>query len=273
MNPFLEELLPEVLRSPDTFGVAMYAVDGQVVRLCLSGEEAPPPPRPLRGVTPVFLLQTMTRQLAAFSHDIGGGLTSVLAAMDILDDLDSSEEHAGMKAALGEQIQTISALMRARRMLAFPLHLEREPLELRGVMEDVLQTFQAFSLKKSVQLSLDSRGNIPEISADPGVLQCVVGQLLLNAIEASEPGASVRLEVRESRERGLRWLTVSVLDDGRGLPRERLGSLGEPGAFASHHRAGLGLFAAAQGAAALGAVLWLSERRPGGTGAHLVLRL
>lgn len=273
MNPFLEDRLPEVLCYPDAVGVAMGSVDGQVVRLCLSGEEAPPPPRPLRGVTPVFLLQTMTRQIAGVSHDIGGGLTSVLAAMDILDDLGSAEEHADMKAALCEQIQSISALMKARRMLAFPLYLEREPVDVRGVTEDVVQTFHDISRVKSVQLRLNNMDNIPVISADPGVLQCTIGHLLLNAIEASEPGMTILLETREFRERGLRWLTVSVLDGGRGLPKERLGSLGEPGAFASHHRAGLGLFAAAQGAAALGGVLWLTERRPRGTEAHLVLRL
>ena len=72
-------------------------------------------------------------------------------------------------------------------------------------------------------LSLVTQAEEGVLRGDPALLQTLLQNLLDNARKASEPGAVVVLEGRETEE-GYR---LSVSDQGRGIPEEELGKITE----------------------------------------------
>jgi light-regulated signal transduction histidine kinase (bacteriophytochrome) len=70
-----------------------------------------------------------------------------------------------------------------------------------------------------VQLIHDA--NIVQLSADPDRLLQVITNLLSNAVKFSPEGATVSVTLRE----GSSGVTLSVIDQGRGIPADKLDSI------------------------------------------------
>jgi signal transduction histidine kinase len=78
---------------------------------------------------------------------------------------------------------------------------------------------------KQVELALELDPTLPSIRADDGQLRQVLLALLLNALDATAAGGHVRLVTR-SGSRGT--VSLSVEDDGAGIPRELLDKVFTP---------------------------------------------
>jgi two-component system sensor histidine kinase KdpD len=95
--------------------------------------------------------------------------------------------------------------------------------------------------ERATHIRLDLPEDLPDSYCEPTHLDQVLSNLLGNALEHTDAS-----QLTVSAEREGQWLKVSVLDNGAGLPPERLERLFERGAFAGSHRArgglGLGLY-------------------------------
>ncbi|QLH80552.1 histidine kinase N-terminal 7TM domain-containing protein [Halosimplex pelagicum] len=103
------------------------------------------------------------------------------------------------------------------------------------------------------------------VTADPAVLQVVVGTLLENALEHAGEAPTVTLSA-ERRDGGV---AVTVADDGPGVPAHELDALSAGAESALEHGSGLGLWLANWGATALGGDLSFDTRE--GTRATLTV--
>jgi len=70
----------------------------------------------------------------------------------------------------------------------------------------------------------------------PGELRQIFSNLLSNAIDASPPGAEIRIRVKESSEK----VQIAIADHGRGIPEEFRSQVFEP-FFTSKKDVGTGL--------------------------------
>jgi C4-dicarboxylate-specific signal transduction histidine kinase len=85
--------------------------------------------------------------------------------------------------------------------------------------------FSVQAESKSITLEADIPEDLPAVKADGSSLEQVFGNLLINAMDAVEPGNG-RIRLEASRENGR--LNVSVTDNGHGIPEEHLGSIFDP---------------------------------------------
>jgi signal transduction histidine kinase len=110
---------------------------------------------------------------------------------------------------------------------------QRERVELRGLVEEVLRSFSA---APGIRWKID----VPEawIHADPKLLARALTNLVANSREALGPGGGT-IRIRAER-RGERW-TVRVEDDGPGVPEEDEAKLFEPYFSSKSAGSGLGL--------------------------------
>jgi len=90
-----------------------------------------------------------------------------------------------------------------------------------------------------------------------------------NAIDATAAGRSVAVVFRNGGERA----TVSVADEGRGIPEEFRAHLFEPGRTGRPGGTGLGLAISQLLARQIGATLMLDSTGPGGTTFSLTVPL
>jgi signal transduction histidine kinase len=126
-------------------------------------------------------------------------------------------------------------LDRILRIVRGMLHEEREPGDLRedtdiGVLiEDMVKVTAPTWHAKGVQVRTLLASALPRLTHDRDKLKQIILNLLLNALEATPEGGTVRLETAAvANQRRERFLEILVADSGPGIPPERMDQLFEP---------------------------------------------
>ncbi|MDF2908844.1 MAG: integral rane sensor signal transduction histidine kinase [Herbinix sp.] len=96
------------------------------------------------------------------------------------------------------------------------LKLDKQPMELRAVIEQVVSTFEAESMNK--KLSIQIKGPNTLLLADHSRMKQVIVNLLSNAIKYSKEGCSITFEMFEHND----TCGFSVHDNGIGIPKDEL---------------------------------------------------
>jgi signal transduction histidine kinase/CheY-like chemotaxis protein len=195
---------------------------------------------------------------AGVAHDFNNLLTGVIGNASLL--LDSlPEDHPGRSTAESVISGGERAAELTRQLLAYAgkgrFYLERVDLS-----EVVIQTSRLIhpSVPPTVQLRLDLDKHLPLLLADPGQMQQVVMNLIINAVEAVGDGKGL-VQVRtgcqtvtdeplencvlgEKVARG-EYIFVEVLDNGSGMDEETKRKIFDPFFTTKFTGRGLGLAA------------------------------
>jgi len=197
--------------------------------------------------------------LAAISHDLQTPITRMRLRADMLDN-----ERDQVK--FRQDLDAMQALVREGVTYARTLHGTKEPpcrIDADALFESIVSDYE----DAGQAIRLDGRIDVP-ILTRPNALRRIVVNLVDNALKF---GSEVSIRVRcESGE-----LSVSVLDNGPGIPPEQLEAVLRPFHRVERSRnrstggTGLGLAIAQQLAGAMNARLSLHNRREGGLEARL----
>ncbi len=98
------------------------------------------------------------------------------------------------------------------------LDLAREPIDIRGLVNESLASFKPQAEAKGVALRQNVPGDLPAAFADPVRIRSVLGNLLANAITHTPAGGSVDIRAQRSGD----YLTVTVSDSGEGISADLL---------------------------------------------------
>jgi two-component system sensor histidine kinase KdpD len=158
--------------------------------------------------------------LAAVGHDLRRPLASATAAVTDLrsaevqwSDADRSELLATAQESLESLASLVTNLLDASRVQAGALAVATRPLDVVGVL---LPALDELALGPAdVELAIEE--SLPDVIADPGLLQRVVVNLLDNAIRFSPSGTAVRLSA--SSFSGA--VEIRIADRGPGVSMER----------------------------------------------------
>ena len=161
---------------------------------------------------------------ASFVHELKTPLTSIIGYADMLRSR-SLDEGRRFKAASyifseGKRLENLSLSLMSLMVVG------RTEADVGNVSMDRLCAEAArisLPAMHAKDLSLVTQAEEGVLRGDPALLQTLLQNLLDNARKASEPGAVVVLEGRETEE-GYR---LSVSDQGRGIPEEELGKITE----------------------------------------------
>ncbi len=165
--------------------------------------------------------------LAVMSHELRTPLTAVLGWTQMLrtrrDDaavrekgLEVIERNARSLAQLIEDVLDVS------RILTGKLTLHRNAVELAGVVQAAVEVVRPRAEQKGVAVAVEVAG-VGQVTGDPGRLQQVFWNLLLNAVKFTPAGGRVDVRV----ERGDSEWRVRVKDTGQGIRAEALPHLFE----------------------------------------------
>ena len=89
----------------------------------------------------------------------------------------------------------------------------------------------------SISITTKIASNLPPLLCAANQIKQAIMNLIKNSIEAMATGGSIVLNAKTSPE----GIEVSVVDDGPGIPEERLRNLGEPFYTTKDRGTGLGL--------------------------------
>ncbi|MET0285438.1 MAG: response regulator [Polyangiales bacterium] len=206
--------------------------------------------------------RTKDEFLANVSHEIRTPLTAILGMTDlVLESPLSAEQRSSLttaRSAASSLLGMINDLLDFAKIEAGKLELERAPIALRDLLEEIWRALSLRAQRKGLQLVFDIDAEVPDhVAGDAGRLQQVLVNLLDNAIKFTERG-QVKLEVQRVARVGEVALAFTVTDTGIGIAADNLSRVfgafeqEDPSATRRFGGTGLGLTIAARAVALMG---------------------
>jgi signal transduction histidine kinase len=137
------------------------------------------------------------------------------------------------------EVDRLSRWLRSLLDSVRPFELRPSPTNLNMVVDDALGLVGDAIRKAAVKVERELDPGLPIISADEVQLQQALLGIFENAVEAMPPGGTLRVSTRDVSEGGRRDIHIRIVDNGPGIPPDRLARVFEP--FYTTKRSGTGL--------------------------------
>jgi len=178
--------------------------------------------------------------LANVSHELRTPLNAIVGFVDLLregvyGDLSPRQVKPveRIEASANHLRHLVDQILDLAKMAAGRLDVHAEPLDIRPFILDVASEVESLVNEKGLSLSLAMGSSLPRIRSDPTHLRQILVNLLGNAIKYTDAGSIVvktrTLAKPAAFEQGLpevvaaaqesteSWLSVQVIDSGRGI--------------------------------------------------------
>ena len=181
----------------------------------------------VQDMTPLRELERLRAEfLAMVSHELRAPLTSVKGSITTLlspsSPLNSGEIrqfHRIIDAQTDQMRELIADLLDVARIDTGTLSVAPEPTDLAILVAEAREAFQSGGGQHTLLIDLDPE--LPLVMADRLRMVQVLNNLLFNAARHSQETSPIRVSV----ERGKIQVTVTVADEGSGVPADRMSSL------------------------------------------------
>lgn len=185
---------------------------------------------------------------ANISHDLRTPLTSLHGYLETLlmkaDTLELADRRRYLEIALSQSRKVgrlAQELFELARLEYGDVKPDKERFALADLLQDVFQKFELASEARSQRLVAEIAPGLPVVTADLGLIERVLTNLLDNAIRHTPEGGEVVVQLRQGRE----GVQVEISDTGPGIPKELQPVLFTRPTFSSsgngRHGGGLGL--------------------------------
>lgn len=216
-------------------------------------------------------------------HDLRSPLTAVTTSLRLLQELvpQDSEYHAlidkttdASRRAIRKVLTRVDSLLDIARMESGEMHLEREGVDLRTLVENVRTELAPMAHELEVRIRVAIPATLPLLYIDNDKVERLLLNLLDNALKYSP--ADTTVSVRAAHD-GTDYVRIEVLDEGPGIPDEHKRRLFEryvqlEGRKVVRRGVGLGLTFCKMVTEAHGGEIWI-EDNPEGQGSLFVVLL
>jgi len=169
--------------------------------------------------------------LGIAAHDLRNPLGIIMSYSDfLLDDLspELSDDHKKMLHTIQnssefmhqllEELLDISAIESGKLTLGF------QKADLLALVTKNVSLNAIIAVKKDIQIQVVANDNIPNVLIDTYKIEQVLNNLISNAMKFSQPGTLIKVSLCASAEE----VTVSVADQGQGIPTDEIEKLFKP---------------------------------------------
>lgn len=236
-------LVHEVYASP------VYAADGSVSQVVEVWRDITERVREEEHLAEIERLSSLGVLASGLSHEVNNPLASTLTCADAilgrLADVGSDGADPATVEAIRESAQIVrEQVLRCRKItnqflrFARGIPPSREPIDLRRVVHGIIALAEPTAREAGIGIELHSDAPVPVVTANTEVVQHVVLNVLINAIESFDgPGGTIVVGFLVDSHIRLR-----IRDNGSGIPPEVQKHMFEPFRTEKPRGTGLGLF-------------------------------
>ncbi len=181
-------------------------------------------------------LNLIGEMAASIGHEVRNPLTTIRGFLQLFRNKPEYERHREHFDMMIGELDRANSIITEFLSLAKNKAVTLEPCDLNAVLQRIFPLIQAGALETGKDIILKPR-KLPLIEADEREMRQLVLNLASNALDATEPGGTVKIGTY--REKCQAVLFVS--DTGQGIPTEILAKLGTPFLTTKEKGTGLGL--------------------------------
>ncbi|MEO0106362.1 MAG: cache domain-containing protein [candidate division WOR-3 bacterium] len=167
-------------------------------------------------------------QLAAgVAHEINNPLTGILLYCDLMLK-NIPEDHPNRKNLLriNNEANRCKAIVKGLLDFARQKKPETKKASINEIIESTLNLLKTQSIFMNINSKLNLDGTLPEINIDPGQIQQVFINIIMNAVEAMEGKGDLTIKTELSSDK--QYVVVTVSDTGPGIKPEYFKKIFEP---------------------------------------------
>ncbi len=183
-------------------------------------------------------LTTTGEMAASMAHEIRNPLAGVLGALQVIDsDLDDDDPNKPILQEMMVQMERMNLAVNDLLSYARPAPPRFDRTDLNGIIDRTVSIMSSQARKKNVTVDLSLEKELPPLTADRKLLQQLLWNVILNALQATDEGGMV--SVSTASENGS--VRVTVRDTGKGIPPSERENIFRPFYTTKHQGTGLGL--------------------------------
>jgi len=197
---------------------------------------APPTAEKMQRLDRLANLGTLS---AIMAHEVKNGLQAVHTFVDQLLEKNPDAELGGI---VRKELDRVNAILTQILRIASPGPASFKTVHSHDLLEHSLNLLKPHASMKLINLEKNYRATPDTVHGDDALLQQVIMNLLLNALDAMGPNGTLTVgtEIGES-EVGARVLKIYIQDTGTGIAPENAARLFEPFFTTKKNGTGLGL--------------------------------
>ena len=164
--------------------------------------------------------QRMQMMLSGIAHEIRNPLGGIDLFTGLLaDELETDEKLASHVARIRQELAALTRIVNDFLDYARPSRLERSQVSASDLFRETADLLSADSEEREVRIEIEVAEDCPDLHVDPELLRRALLNLVLNAIQATSKGGTVKLGARRDRDRAV---ILDIEDSGHGIEREVL---------------------------------------------------
>jgi len=178
-------------------------------------------------------------QLAAgIAHEIRNPLTSLKGFLHLMKANNGNPaKHDAYVTIMNDELNRIDQILSELLVLSKPQSVQFVRNRAASIIRQVLDILQPQAVLKNVQLLAEQLDETVSIYCDENQIKQVLINLVKNGIEAMPDGGLILIGLTADQRR----VSISIADEGGGMPEETLKRLGEPFYTTKEKGTGLGL--------------------------------
>ncbi|WP_029284670.1 hybrid sensor histidine kinase/response regulator transcription factor [Pedobacter sp. R20-19] len=166
----------------------------------------------------------------AMAHEVRTPLSLIIAPLEQLltqkkKDPESMEQLLVMEENSDRLLTLVNQLLDFRRIESDIFEIHPEPLELIYLINSIRDRFSPIATKKGLEFSVVSAFQKLDIHADPEALMKILSNLLINAFKFARKKLEIKINDLQVAANGEEMISISVEDDGIGIPKAQLDSI------------------------------------------------
>jgi K+-sensing histidine kinase KdpD len=209
-------------------------------------------------------------------HDLRSPLTAVTTSLSLLNELVPKNSDAYpliqrttdiSRRAIRKVLGRVDSMLDVAKMESGEMYLDREPAQLKPVVESVKTELMPLAQELNITLNIDIPTDLPLLDIDTDKIERMTLNLLDNALKYTPPDSIITLRARVNNTDMVRF---DVIDQGQGVPDEYKNNLFDrfkqiEGRQVVRRGVGLGLSFCKLVAEAHGGKIWIEDNEGGGS--------